>query len=222
MYFTSGPIKSSNLYWAFSSLQKVSRSGKCYVWSTARPLILSSSSSFSLSSSLKSSSCIITDLFPSFQKVSRSGKRYVKHAARVGLKDETARPPNVVRSWGWKYDDDCPYVVRCLIKMVITMIVLIWWDLGLRWRWWSGWWCDQFLSFRFLTEGSLCPWPSEEPFSSTSSASPSQTSSSSPSLQPSPSSNVLQVPLFRLNSVLKQPGRRDEDDEEPERQQWDK
>jgi solute carrier family 6 amino acid transporter-like protein 5/7/9/14 len=29
------------------------------------------------------------------------------------------------------------------------------------------------------------------------------------------------VPLFRLNSVLKQPGRRDEDDEEPERQQWD-
>ena len=30
-------------------------------------------------------------------KVSRSGKRYVKHVARVGSKDETARPPNVVR-----------------------------------------------------------------------------------------------------------------------------
>ena len=33
---------------------------------------------------------------------------------------------------------------------------------------------------------------------------------------------LCQVPLFRLNSVLKQPGRRDEEDEEPERQQWDK
>ena len=33
--------------------------------------------------------------FPS-KKVSRSGKRYVKHVARVGSKDETARPPNVV------------------------------------------------------------------------------------------------------------------------------
>ena len=27
---------------------------------------------------------------------------------------------------------------------------------------------------------------------------------------------LCQVPLFRLNSVLKQPGRRDEEDEEPE------
>jgi len=105
----------------------MSPSRSCVTWTGPPPKLPSSSNGRPRTRSVgcrRSNSIVYSGRGRSLSTVSRSGKRYVKHVARVGSKDETARPPNV-------------------------------------------------------------------------------------------------VPLFRLNSVLKQPGRRDEEDEEPERQQWD-